>query len=281
MFRRMITGNYHTHTYRCKHAFNDVADYAAEAVTHGLAELGMTDHCPLPNDQWNHVHMDAADLEGYLQAIEDARIAFPSLRFYRGLECEYLPYDRDFYLNELLRHHKLDYLIFGAHWFYSQGKWFCAYGECNTMERLKGYCDYVVQAMRSGVFLFVAHPDLFGGDIMEWTLEVETCAMTIIDAAVELNMPLEINGLGLRKPHIDTPAGRRPMYPWNRFWECCEGAGVQVIVNSDAHTPKDITANHDEAKAIANRYHLPLCDFPTVFKAYRVRIDALLAKQKN
>lgn len=66
--------NYHTHTYRCRHAKGDVADYVAAAAAGGLAELGFSDHCPYPDGRWQANRMDMADLPGYVAAINAAII---------------------------------------------------------------------------------------------------------------------------------------------------------------------------------------------------------------
>ena len=43
--------NFHTHTYRCKHAAGDVADYCKAAVGFGMKTLGFSDHSALPDDR--------------------------------------------------------------------------------------------------------------------------------------------------------------------------------------------------------------------------------------
>ena len=44
--------NYHTHTYRCKHADGDCCDYAKVAVEQAMEVLGFSDHTALPNGFW-------------------------------------------------------------------------------------------------------------------------------------------------------------------------------------------------------------------------------------
>ncbi len=51
----MIEKNYHTHTYRCKHAQGDCQEYVTEALQAGCTTLGFSEHMPLPNDRWTHV----------------------------------------------------------------------------------------------------------------------------------------------------------------------------------------------------------------------------------
>ena len=42
--------NFHTHTYRCKHAVGNEEDYVIEAINQNLTTLGMSDHGPYPDD---------------------------------------------------------------------------------------------------------------------------------------------------------------------------------------------------------------------------------------
>ena len=40
--------NYHTHTYRCFHAYGTEEDYVQEAIRQNMQELGFSDHGPFP-----------------------------------------------------------------------------------------------------------------------------------------------------------------------------------------------------------------------------------------
>ena len=44
--------NFHTHTFRCKHAKGDVDDYCRRALELGMETLGFSDHTALPDDRW-------------------------------------------------------------------------------------------------------------------------------------------------------------------------------------------------------------------------------------
>ncbi|MDP2791052.1 MAG: PHP domain-containing protein [Rectinemataceae bacterium] len=91
--------NYHTHTFRCRHAEGDVVDYVAAAQKAGLEEIGFSDHCPHPDGRWRENRMDMADLPSYLEALAAARHAsegmrrpYPHLEFWRvaaeyGVTC--------------------------------------------------------------------------------------------------------------------------------------------------------------------------------------------------
>lgn len=257
----MIKGNYHTHTYRCKHAEADVADYVKAAVDAGLEILGISDHTPLPDNRWIDIRMHMDELEGYIKAIDEARLNFSQLTILKGMECEYLKEYHNFYSEELLGKYKFDYLSASAHFFPYNGDWVSGW-EINTRKELAAYVEYVVQMMRTGLFDYVAHPDMFGGSYHTWDEDTIACSRYLLEAAETLRVPLEINAYGLRKHTITTSNGIRHMYPWEPFWELTSQYKVTVTVNSDAHRPEDIIGKMEDALNIADKYNLKLVEDP-------------------
>jgi histidinol-phosphatase (PHP family) len=256
---RKIMKNYHTHTYRCKHASGDVIEYAGEAVRAGLDTLGMSDHCPLPDDRWSHIRMPIEELEDYERAIEVARQAYPELTIVKGLECEWVPELRNYYEDVFLRDNRFSYLIGGIHWFLVEDEWL----DINrfTPSTLVRFAEFTIEAMESGLFLFLAHPDNFGSGYPDWDENARSCALDILEAAERLQIPLEINGYGLRKSMIETTTGeKRRKYPWIPFWECAAEYDISVVCNSDAHKPADVGRSIDECIAIAEYYNLRQAD---------------------
>jgi histidinol-phosphatase (PHP family) len=252
----MVDSNCHTHTCRCKHARGDVVDYCREALARGLRTLGFSDHTPLPDGRWRSVRMEMDELRGYCRAIDEARSEFPTLTILKGLECEYLPELAGWYRDEFLGACGLDYLVGGAHWYPHGGSWTPLYGTPMDGAMLRDYVDYLVASMRSGLFAFIAHPDLFGLAYTVWDAEAVACSRALLSAAADLGIPLEINGYGMRKPVIDTAAGPRRMYPWLPFWELAGEYGVRAVLCSDAHEPETIAAGLTEGAEIARRVGL-------------------------
>ena len=245
--------NYHTHTWRCKHAEGTVSEYAQEAGNADIKILGMSDHTPLPDGRWNFVRMDLDELEPYLEEIKIAAEAVPEVTILKGLECDWADEYRNFYIEELLGKRDLDYLIGSVHWFPHHGEWL-SLGEIDTVRRLSSYGRHIVKAMESGLFSFIAHPDAFGIGYGPWDDNARACSRDIVTAAKELGVILEINGYGLRKPEITTEEGTRRMYPLRGFWEKAGEAGITAICNSDAHRPEDVAASLDETGNIAKDF---------------------------
>jgi histidinol-phosphatase (PHP family) len=243
--------NLHTHTWRCRHATGDVADYCRAAQAQGLTLLGMSDHVALPDDRWLNVRMSYDQLGDYCRAVDTAREAFPELVVLKAMECEHVPAFERYYREVLLGDLGFDYLIGGAHNMPWDGGWKSVYGGTADAASLRAYTDYVIASMATGLFAFIAHPDLFANAYLVWDAEAEACSRAILAAAAALAVPLEINGYGMRKSEIRTPEGVRRQYPWRRFWELAEAYGVRVVVTSDAHRPVDVGANLAEGMALA------------------------------
>lgn len=246
-----FTKNYHTHTYRCQHASGDVIDYAREALAQGATVLGMSDHAALPDNRWQSVRMTFDQLEEYEQAIQTAREAYPQLQILKGMECEYAPEYESYMREELLDKRQYDYLIGAAHFVPVDGEWLVSFDRITSPKAIAAYSEYVIKMMQSGLFAFIAHPDVFGSCNDEWNADLEACSRDILEAAQDLNMPLEINGYGFRKPHRQTPNGSRPIYPWRPFWEVASDYNIKAICNSDAHRPQDVMANLDDCLQLA------------------------------
>jgi histidinol-phosphatase (PHP family) len=249
-----IKENFHTHTYRCKHAKGDVEDYVREAVKHDLEIIGISDHTALPDDRWHHIRMLFEELDGYVDAIDRAKIEFPQIKVLKAMECEYDDEYHAFYKENLLDERKFDYLIGAAHFIPFENNWQSAHKL--EPKHISSYAKYFIKSMESGLFAFMAHPDVFGYLYPQWDDHCTGCAHDIFSAAQDLKMPLEINGLGMRKKMVPSPNGLRPPYPLKEFWEIGSEYNVQVVCNSDAHRPEDIIANIDDAKSIAKKHGL-------------------------
>lgn len=244
--------NFHTHTFRCKHATGDAADYCAEAEARGMRTLGFSDHTALPDDRWQRERMSYAQLDDYVAAVRAAEAAHPSLRVLLGMECEYVPQMHAYYEDELFGTRGFDYLVGGPHYFERDGDWVGTYGGTRDGAALRDYARYLVAMIDSNLFDFIAHPDLFGNCYRQWDADTIACSLDIFAAAKARDVALEVNALGLRKIAHKKPENPYPLYPWRPFWELAAESGVTVIVNSDAHRPQDLQARTAEALGIVD-----------------------------
>jgi Histidinol phosphatase and related hydrolases of the PHP family len=245
--------NFHTHTALCNHASGMPADYTAQALKDGCAALGFSDHCPYPEgsgDYWPNIRMTAAETTSYIQAVRSAgtSAAFP---VYAGFECEWDKAYESWYRDELLGTFGADYLVFGPHWVTSGSAHIYAM-DIQDAATLHAYIDQTIDGIRSGLYAFIAHPDLVMGAWKEWDAEAECCLGALLDAAAGCGLPVEINGLGMSRTPNKTKHGIRYQYPYDEFWQMAAARGVQVICNADAHTPADVIAGARRAREYAS-----------------------------
>ena len=257
--------NFHTHTFRCKHAKGETTDYCAYAVEHGMKTLGFSDHTAIPDDRWISVRMAFTELDDYVEAVQDAKQKFPELRVVLGMECEYVEQFHSFYEDELYDKHGFEYLVGGPHYFRnSRGDWQSPYDGAMNGKELSHYAKSVVQMIESGLFDFIAHPDLFGVAYRHWDENTNGCAKDIISAAAENGVGLEINALGCRKQARKKFSNRFPLYPWKPFWELASEYDVKTIVNADAHRPTDLQRMTGDAQRIQQEFGLHAMDPETI-----------------
>ncbi len=228
--------NLHTHTWRCGHAEGDAAEYAAVAAAAGCRLLGFSEHTVLPDSRWPEWRMAAGQLDGYCAAVGSVVGVHPGLDIALGMECDWLPEHAVWYQDELLGRRGCDYLIGAVHVLELPGGWTGAFTGVGRGQGLRCYTRLIEAACRSGLFAFIAHPDVFAADGREWDAEDAACARDIAAVAVATGTPLELNAYGLRK----APVAGRAGYPWPPFWAEVARQAVTVVVNSDAHRPQDV-----------------------------------------
>jgi histidinol-phosphatase (PHP family) len=207
-----ITENYHTHTFRCKHATGEITDYAKFAVKNNMKVLGISDHSPFPDRRWSKARMDIDDLDNYDNAFKTAAEKYPQLKLLKSMEVDWTEEYKNFYIEEFKYKRNYDYLIGSVHYFLCNGEWFFAFSD-DANGKLKEYTDAVIKMIESEIFDFIAHPDLFGMFITTWDSQAISVSKAICEAAKTFKIPLEINGGGFRRGLKNTQDGIRYLYP--------------------------------------------------------------------
>lgn len=235
-----IKSNYHTHTELCKHAKGMPVDFAQKAVEFNVQILGISDHAPFKDVDFGY-RMLFSELDLYCDAVDKAKSYFSDkVEILKSLEIEYLPeYTKGKnYYEELLTERKMDYLLLGEHFFRdSQGNLHNITSIQNT-ELAVEYAESCAEAMKTGYFKIMAHPDLFCiNEPFPWNDNYERCSDILIENAVKNNVVLEYNANGLRRGKKNYPDGKRFQYPHERFWKKVKDAGLSAVAGSDAHNP--------------------------------------------
>lgn len=220
--------NLHTHTKRCRHAAGEDREYVQRAIDGGLKTIGFSDHAPFmfPDGHQSRYRVPVEEAEEYIKSINALKEEFKhKIDIKVGFEMEYYPR----YFKDMLKYVcslGIEYLILGQHFIRNEEIGSC--DDCLTEQLLCEYVDTVIEGMKSGVFTYVAHPDMF-----KYTENIEVYKREmrrLCRAAKELGVPLELNFLGIR--------GKRH-YPNSLFWQVAGEERVSVVFGFDAHLPKD------------------------------------------
>ena len=200
--------------------------------------------------------MKEEEFPQYVREIAEARNAFPDIEVLGGLECEYVPEEESWYREVLLGPSGVQYLIGGFHHYLMNGEWMNSFTQVIDAETIRAYTDFTIRGMATGLFRFLAHPDLFGTRHQGWNADDTAAVRDICQAAVDLHIPLEINANGLRKRPVLDGDILRCQYPLPHFWDIAAEYPVEVLCNSDAHSPNVLWGTNEDALAFAQHYHL-------------------------
>lgn len=132
--------------------------------------------------------------------------------------------------------------------------------EIQGSKLIKDYFTNFVDAIHSGIFSCVAHPDLIMAFGREWDNELENGFIEVINASYDSGIPLEVNGLGLSRNMVKSGGVMRYQYPVDKFWELAGKKGVKVVCNADAHSPKDVITCAQKARDYADAMGLHYLD---------------------
>lgn len=246
--------NFHTHTYLCKHAIGEPIEYAAVAAQHNFTALGFSDHCPYPDTTWIDCRMGNNEAAAYKNMVQLAKTE-SSVPIYFGYECEWAKKYKNWLSDTLIDEHGAQYLILGAHWVHV-GNEFLYIPDITDKKTLLQYVDETIEGMASGLFAYLAHPDLFLeriSDISPFYINLEK---KIIEAAIQLAIPLEINGNGCNKTGIMRNGILEYRYPAVQFWQLAQEMGAHIIMAADAHIPADLVNNLNLTREFAAKYNI-------------------------
>lgn len=226
--------NYHTHTELCHHAKGENEEFVLAAIEAGFDEIGFADHSPWPyeNNFVSGIRMIPEELSDYCESIKSLKKKYKDkISIKLGLECEYFPKYIP-WLKEKIKEHDIDFIILGHH--FSVDEPVSIYnGTIRTSEKLYSFCDEILEAMDTGLFAYIAHPDIFMRGYPVFDEHCKTVSRKIIEKAKETNTPLEYNLLGLSHSKNDGKQG----YPYPDFWKMVGEIKPPVTIGIDAHSP--------------------------------------------
>lgn len=242
----MITTNYHTHTTRCGHAFGTDEEYVIAAINAGYTLLGFSDHAFLPNyNRSVTMRGDITELIPYQESIAMLKSKYADkITILTAMEAEYYPRFHAYY-SDLLATKQMDYLILSVHYIEfdeSINRMAFYAGTITQPNDALRYAQMALLGMNTGLFTYLAHPDLYLASYPLFDEGAAEAARIIATRAKELKMPLEFNQGGIRsKGKIRIGDEVRYRYPVKQFWDIVREIGAPIILGVDAHSPQDFT----------------------------------------
>ena len=114
----LILKNFHTHTYRCKHAIGKEREYVEGAIKAGIKTLGFSDHAPYcfgNTRYYSGMRIEPNDAENYVKQVLALKKEYEKdIDIYLGFEAEYFPKFFDEFI-AFIKPFNVDYLILGQH----------------------------------------------------------------------------------------------------------------------------------------------------------------------
>ena len=226
---------YHTHTARCGHAVGDDEEYVKKAIEFGIKRLGFSDHVFLPDGyEQEGIRGSIFQLEDYLKSIKHLKEKYKNqIEIKIGFEAEFSEKFVEFY--KFLLSEKVDYLIMGQHCYEADGSlhWY-TYKDC-PIQCVQKYVNDVIEGLKTGLFKYLAHPDLFMMSQSDWNAVLERESRRLLKACEELNIPIELNMCGMRRRNYNEV---NYSYPNINFYNLVKDYDLKVVLGPDVHDPE-------------------------------------------
>jgi histidinol-phosphatase (PHP family) len=243
-----LPADYHMHTPLCRHATGEPVDYARRALELGLAEIGFSDHSPMPRDDFDNWRMRADQLDEYVAKVRLAQKTFPKLTIRLALEVDFLP-GHENWIRKLAVRHPWDYFIGSVH--YVSDSWdidnpakLSEWKKRDAYEVWSAYFERLTLAAESKLFDIIGHADLPKKFGIRPAQDCTPLYQKFLDVAVKAGCVIELNTAGLRKDC-------KEIYPSCQMLELAFQKGVPITFGSDAHAPEEVGMNFAEAVQLA------------------------------
>lgn len=268
--------NFHTHTKLCGHAGTyELEEYIIHARNNGITRIGFSDHAPFPkllfSDENQRMFYDEIDY--YIDRVNTIKKDNSDMEVLTSFEAEYDPL-LESHLRDLRS--KVDYMVLGQHFVLNKpidGD----YPIC--------YADMVCKGIESGIFDFIAHPEIFllerkkinSEEVDKFNSNIYKAYQMICFKAKEYNIPVELN-----LKYVSLIGSETVL-----FWELVSSLNLKVVVGLDAHDPSKFVAMYkqkEEVLSLLNGINLNFVkgDYnPVVNRVQNQRLDIIYKLREN
>lgn len=226
--------NYHTHTYRCGHATGSVEEMIQAAIKGKFEIIGISEHMGYLgwDDPKERIAYD--ELDDYIQELQLLKKKYENqIQVRIGFECEYFS---DMKEHLMLMKEKCDYFILGQHaldrkeHYYHDAKW------CSD-EHIEIMANQVCEAIETGLFSYVAHPDYFMLSKLPFSDAKKEAIQKIARCAKKNDVVLEVNIKGMKYGTYQEGEIETYLYPNWEVFSIIADEGCKVCFGYDAHHP--------------------------------------------
>lgn len=245
---------FHIHTFRCKHASEEREEaYVLAAIGMGANRIVFTDHVPMDNvDARNRMEME--ELPYYISEVNELKEKYKdSIEILCGFEVEYCPSMYGYY-EKLKKTSGVDLLIVGQH-FYEMSDGKLSYTNKDKTFEYVGQCNAMVEAVNTGLFDVIAHPDRSFRAKRTMGEEEKREADKLIETCVKLGEKspyLEKNYSSLYRTFMVAQEKQGNFYK-PEFWNMVPKE-IPITAGLDAHSITDMIAgwNFINSKKLEN-----------------------------
>ncbi|MHA1731586.1 MAG: histidinol-phosphatase HisJ [Promethearchaeota archaeon] len=249
-------GDYHVHSWLCRHGTGTLEEYVESAISKGIPEIGFNEHFPmfflpsnLPLDSYAMTIEEFG--RDYVAEIQRLREVYGGqVEILIGAEVDYYP-GKEGVIGRAIEAFPLDYIYLSVHvlpnedfgaWCIDDDRYEYVYGKVPVDEVYNQYFETLERGVNTGLFDIVGHIDLpkkfrhfpTSRGVVEESLE------RLVRAISSRNMCVEVNTAGWRKP-----VGEQ--YPSTELMKRLADAGVEFVLGSDSHDPRDVGFRFDDA----------------------------------
>ncbi len=245
--------NLHTHSFYCGHGSGTIKEYADFAQASGYEVFGFSEHIPFPDNHFKSSRMDYSRKALYEADVNEEKNR--EMKVLLGYECDYSPEWRGYFEDVL---GTVDYLIAGTHYMKrEEGRIVTPFCYPFSAKDFALYTRSTIKAMESGLFSFIAHPDVYLCTL-PFDRNAYSAAVDLFEASVSLGVPLEINSNGI--PKAESSNNPECGYPNAEFWSLAKEMNVKAVVSSDAHTVENVEKYHKRLMAFAESTGIELLE---------------------
>ena len=255
--------DYHVHTAFSTDAEGTMQEYITVAKEKTISEIGFSDHLLL-----KHLY-DRSDflvcamptyVDEFLGLKEKSEIPIKL-----GIEIDFFR-DKVGEIRNFIQKYPFDYVIGSVHviddWIIDEPSTSQEYSKRNLAQVYDDYFRIVRDLCDQRLFDILGHPDLIKIFGFRPDKDLTEVYEETAEALARAEICAEINPKGLIRPC-------REIYPNLQFLEALHAHNVPVTLGSDAHAPKDLGLNLDEAVGFARRAgYTRICTFSHRHKAF-------------